>query len=137
METRVNELISIISATLVATLLTIGYTFMIMIPRGAYIPTGHCSPRLQAVTDSCCELIRILTLSETIRQTTQKRLSHWGRRCGSGRHRRICKTPGLKRNPVAVIDDDKNKHGMKIRGSKVEGGRTNPEHSLENLHEII
>lgn len=49
------------------------------------------------------------------------------------------KHPQLKRKPVAIIDDDITKHGMKIHGVKVEGSRKDiPELTLKkNVQEII
>ena len=48
------------------------------------------------------------------------------------------KHPQLKRRPVAVIDDDKSKQGMKIHDIKVEGrAKTSLISSEKSIHEII
>ncbi|NLC62484.1 MAG: polysaccharide biosynthesis protein, partial [Thermoanaerobacterales bacterium] len=138
----VNELISIISATLVATLLTIGYTFMIMdpYPRSVYILywsllttfAGGYRFMLRAYTN-------INIIGNHKANDAKNVLVIGAGDAGSVVIEEFVKHPGLKRNPVAVIDDDKNKHGMKIRGVRVEGGRDEIPNIVlkKSVHEII
>jgi FlaA1/EpsC-like NDP-sugar epimerase len=138
----VNELISIISATLVATLLTIGYTFMIVdpYPRSVYILywsllttfAGGYRFMLRAYTN-------INIIGNHKANDAKNVLVIGAGDAGSVVIEEFVKHPGLKRNPVAVIDDDKNKHGMKIRGVRVEGGRDEIPNIVlkKSVHEII
>jgi FlaA1/EpsC-like NDP-sugar epimerase len=138
----INELISIISATLTAAILIIGYTFMFghPYPRTIYILywsllttfAGGYRFMLRAGTN-----INFRGIQNT--SDVKNVMVIGAGDAGSVVIEEFVKHPQLKRRPVAVIDDDKSKQGMKIRGIKVEGARKDiPDIVLKkSIHEII
>ncbi|MFY9440759.1 MAG: nucleoside-diphosphate sugar epimerase/dehydratase [Tepidanaerobacteraceae bacterium] len=139
----INEVISIISAAIVSSLLLLGYTFMFRqpLPRSIYLLYGLL---LTAFIASYRFLFRILfghkiNLSLNSKNDLLNVMVIGAGDAGAVVVEEFLRHPDLKRRPVALIDDDKNKHGMKIRGVPVEGTREDiPRLVLQkNIHEII
>lgn len=137
----INELVAIIFATSTATLAFLSYTFMAQktFPRSIYIlfwlllttfigGSRFIFRTLNGVTP-------MLLKSKGIRNV----MVIGAGEAGSMVIQEFKKHPDLGMKPVAVMDDDKNKHGMRIHGVKVFGGREDIPHVVlqKNISEII
>ncbi len=137
----INELISIVLATSFSALTLLGYTFMISetFPRSIYIlfwlllTTFVGGSRF--VLRTFDGVAPILRRSEGGRNV----MVIGAGEAGSMVIQEFNKHPDLKMRPVAIIDDDENKHGMRIHGVKVYGDRAQvPEVvSRKNIKEIV
>ncbi|MCG0275509.1 MAG: polysaccharide biosynthesis protein [Thermosediminibacteraceae bacterium] len=138
----VGELISIISATSVATMAVLVYTFMInnAYPRSIYIIfwllltgfIGFSRLVLRASND----------FTETFKKMKngKKRVLIVGAgHAGSLVIKEFKQNPELEMIPVGIIDDDKSKHGLSIYGVRVLGGREKIPYIVETkkVEEII
>ncbi|HHV18789.1 MAG TPA: polysaccharide biosynthesis protein [Thermoanaerobacterales bacterium] len=137
----IDELISIVLATSFGTLTVLGYTFMMgqTFPRSIYIlfwlllTTFIGGSRFILRTFN--GVTPMLRRSEGVRNV----MVIGAGEAGSMVIQEFKKHPDLKMRPVVIIDDDENKHGMRIHGVKVFGGRHDiPEMVLrKNIKEII
>jgi FlaA1/EpsC-like NDP-sugar epimerase len=137
----IDELISIVLATSFGTLTVLGYTFMMgqTFPRSIYIlfwlllTTFIGGSRFILRTFN--GVTPMLRRSEGVRNV----MVIGAGEAGSMVIQEFKKHPDLKMRPVVIIDDDENKHGMRIHGVKVFGGRHDiPEMVLrKNVKEII
>ncbi len=137
----IDELISIVLATSFGTLTVLGSTFMMgqTFPRSIYIlfwlllTTFIGGSRFILRTFN--GVTPMLRRSEGVRNV----MVIGAGEAGSMVIQEFKKHPDLKMRPVVIIDDDENKHGMRIHGVKVFGGRHDiPEMVLrKNIKEII
>lgn len=137
----INELISIVMATSFGTLAVLGYTFMIgnTYPRSIYILYWLL---LTVLTGGIRFIFRTYnSLAPGFRKIEGYKnvLVIGAGEAGSMVIGEFIRHPELKMKPVAIIDDDRNKHGLRIHGIRVEGGRKQiPEVVLKkNIHEIV
>ena len=136
----IDELISIVLATSFGTLTVLGYTFMMEnLSRSIYVlfwlllTTFIGGSRFIFRTFN--GVTPVLRRSEGVRNV----MVIGAGEAGSMVIQEFKKHPDLKMRPVVIIDDDRNKHGMRIHGVKVFGGRQDiPEMVLrKNIKEII
>lgn len=139
----INELLSVVSATTAATVLTCAYTMIIdkMYPKSIYILYWLLLTTLAGGLRFTIRIYCNFTASSKLTKVDEiKNVMIVGAgAAGSIVIEEFVKHPQLKRKPVAIIDDDITKHGMKIHGVKVEGSRKDiPELTLKkNVQEII
>ena len=137
----IDELISIVIATSFCSLTVLGYTFMMRqtFPRSIYmlfwllLTTFIGGSRF--IFRAFNGVTPMLRRSEGVRNV----MVIGAGEAGSMFFQEFKKHPDLKMKPVVIIDDDNNKHGMRIHGVKVFGGRHDiPEMVLrKNIKEII
>jgi len=121
----VNELIAIVLATSFSSLTVLGYTFMISktFPRSIYIlfwlllTTFIGGSRFVLRTFN--GVTPMLRRPEGVRNV----MVIGAGEAGSMVIQEFKRHPDLKMRPVVLIDDDVNKHGMRIHGVRVFGGR--------------
>ncbi len=137
----ISELISIVVATSFSTLTFLGYTFMVRktFPRSIYILFWLL---LTTFVGGSRFILRTFNgVTPTFRKTEGVRnaMVIGAGEAGSMVIQEFKKHPDLRMKPVAIIDDDTNKHGMSIHGVKVLGARqVIPETVLrKNIKEII
>mgnify|MGYP003797498387 FL=1 len=138
----VGELISIISATSVATMAVLVYTFMInnAYPRSIYIIfwllltgfIGFSRLVLRASND-------FTETFKTMKNGKKRVLVVGAGHAGSLVIKEFKQNPELEMVPVGIIDDDKSKHGLSIYGVRVLGGREKIPYIVEakKVEEII
>ena len=122
----VNELISIVIASAISSLAVLGYTFMIenTYPRSIYIiywllltafiggsrfvlrAFKDVAPTLKKANDS--KNVMIIGAGDAGSMVIEEFIRH----------------PELNRKPAVIVDDDTDKHGMRIHGVKVVGDRS-------------
>lgn len=137
----VNELIAIVFATSFSSLTVLGYTFMIgkTFPRSIYIlfwlllTTFIGGSRFILRTFN--GVTSILRRVEGIRNV----MIIGAGEAGSMVIQEFKRHPDLKMRPVVLIDDDVNKHGMRIHGVRVFGGRNIIPEMVQkkNIKEIV
>jgi len=142
----VNEMISVVWASTATSLLLIALTYMLQLhyPRSVYVLFWLL---LTAFTGGYRFLMRVvlgkrhqsLSFAKNGKDDTTNVMIIGAGDASSVVVEEFLRHPSLKRRPVALIDDDKNKLGMKIRGVPVVGTRECiPEVVLEkNVREII
>lgn len=137
----ISELISIVIAASFSSLTFLGYTFMIRktFPRSIYILFWLL---LTTFIGGSRFILRTFNgVTPTFRKTEGVRnaMVIGAGEAGSMVIQEFKKHPDLRMKPVAIIDDDANKHGMSIHGVKVLGARQAiPEIVLrKNIKEII
>lgn len=137
----INEMITIVLTASFATLLVLGYTFMIgdTYPRSIYILfwllLTALSGGIRFIFRTYSSMMPMLRKIDGIKNV----MVIGAGEAGSMVIQEFVRHPNLKMKPVAIIDDDKNKHGKYIHGIKVEGDRKRiPELVLQkNIQEII
>jgi FlaA1/EpsC-like NDP-sugar epimerase len=122
-----NEMFSILSATTIASLLMLGFTYMLrfLYPRSIYLLFWLL---LTALISGYRFMLRVFFSHSMNSAQKGKSDAINVMIIGAGDAASVVveeflRHPGLKRRPIVLIDDNKNKHGMKIRGVPVEGGR--------------
>jgi len=138
----VGELISIISATSVATMAVLVYTFMInnAYPRSIYII-------FWLLLTGFIGFSRLVLRASNHFTETFKKMKNGKKRvlivgaghAGSLVIKEFKQNPELEMVPVGIIDDDKSKHGLSIYGVRVLGGREKIPYIVEakKVEEII
>jgi FlaA1/EpsC-like NDP-sugar epimerase len=137
----INEMITIVLAASFATLFVLGYTFMVgdTYPRSIYILfwllLTALSGGIRFIFRTYSSMMPMLRKIDGIKNV----MVIGAGEAGSMVIQEFVRHPNLKMKPVAIIDDDKNKHGKYIHGIKVEGDRKRiPELVLQkNIQEII
>lgn len=114
-----NEMFSILSATTIASLLMLGFTYMLrfLYPRSIYLLFWLL---LTALISGYRFMLRVFFSHSMNSAQKGKSDAINVMIIGAGDAASVVveeflRHPGLKRRPIVLIDDNKNKHGMKIR----------------------
>lgn len=137
----INELISIVLATAFSSLAVLGYTFMIQntYPRSIYLLYWLL---LTACAGGFRFIIRafkdVAPAFKKVNGSKNVMIIGAGD-AGSMVIEEFIRHPNMKMKPAVIIDDDINKHGMRIHGIKVSGGRDKIREMVnkKNINEII
>ena len=121
----VNELIAIVLATSFSSLTALGYTFMIgkTYPRSIYILFWLLLTTFVGGSRFILRTFNGVTPMLRRPEGVRNVMVIGAGEAGSLVIQEFKKHPDLKMRPVVLIDDDVNKHGMRIHGVRVFGGR--------------
>jgi len=121
----VNELIAIVLATSFSSLTVLGYTFMIRktFPRSIYILFWLLLTTFIGGSRFILRTFNGVTPMLRRPEGVRNVMVIGAGEAGSLVIQEFKKHPDLKMRPVVLIDDDVNKHGMRIHGVRVYGGR--------------
>ena len=121
----VNELIAIVLATSFNSLTAFGYTFMIgkTYPRSIYILFWLLLTTFVGGSRFILRTFNGVTPMLRRPEGVRNVMVIGAGEAGSLVIQEFKKHPDLKMRPVVLIDDDVNKHGMRIHGVRVFGGR--------------
>ena len=137
----VNELIAIVFATSFSSLTVLGYTFMISktFPRSIYILFWLLLTTFIGGSRFILRTFNGVTPMLRRPEGVRNVMVIGAGEAGSMVIQEFKKHPDLKMRPVVLIDDDVNKHGMRIHGVRVFGGRNIIPEMVQkkNIKEII
>ncbi len=137
----IDELISIVLATSFSSLTVLGYTFMMRqtFPRSIYILYWLLLTTFIGGSRFVLRTFNGVTPMLRKKEGVRNVMVIGAGEAGSMVIQEFKKHPDLKMRPIVIIDDDENKHNMRIHGVKVFGGRHDiPELVLQkNIKEII
>ncbi|HHY70527.1 MAG TPA: polysaccharide biosynthesis protein [Thermoanaerobacterales bacterium] len=137
----IDELISIVLATSFSSLTVLGYTFMMRqtFPRSIYILYWLLLTTFIGGSRFVLRTFNGVTPMLRKKEGVRNVMVIGAGEAGSMVIQEFKKHPDLKMRPIVIIDDDENKHNMRIHGVKVFGGRYDiPELVLQkNIKEII
>lgn len=122
----INELISVVAATGLANAAVISYIFLsrAFVPRSIYLIAWVLDVILVGGSRFAYRIFRRIVRGEFIRYTDAKRIMIVGAGdAGAMIIRELRQHPELKSVPVVLMDDDRSKHGRRINGVTVAGGR--------------
>ena len=137
----VNELIAIVFATSFNSLTALGYTFMIgkTYPRSIYILFWLLLTTFVGGSRFILRTFNGVTPMLRRPEGVRNVMVIGAGEAGSLVIQEFKKHPDLKMRPVVLIDDDVNKHGMRIHGVRVFGGRNIIPEMVQkkNIKEIV
>ena len=137
----VNELIAIVLATSFNSLTALGYTFMIgkTYPRSIYILFWLLLTTFVGGSRFILRTFNGVTPMLRRPEGVRNVMVIGAGEAGSLVIQEFKKHPDLKMRPVVLIDDDVNKHGMRIHGVRVFGGRNIIPEMVQkkNIKEIV
>ena len=137
----VNELIAIVLATSFSSLTALGYTFMIgkTYPRSIYILFWLLLTTFVGGSRFILRTFNGVTPMLRRPEGVRNVMVIGAGEAGSLVIQEFKKHPDLKMRPVVLIDDDVNKHGMRIHGVRVFGGRNIIPEMVQkkNIKEIV
>ena len=137
----VNELIAIVFATSFSSLTAFGYTFMIgkTYPRSIYILFWLLLTTFVGGSRFILRTFNGVTPMLRRPEGVRNVMVIGAGEAGSLVIQEFKKHPDLKMRPVVLIDDDVNKHGMRIHGVRVFGGRNIIPEMVQkkNIKEIV